>query len=524
MALIGKNNEEKIWNYLKSKGFNNYGIAGIMGNLYAESGLRPNNLQNTYEKKLGYTDDNYTIAVDNNTYSNFVRDSAGYGLAQWTYWSRKQNLLDFAKSQNKSIGDLEMQLDFLYKELSEGYKTVFNVCKNAKSVLEASNAMLLQYERPANQSESVQTKRASYGQVYYDKYAITTKGDVQMGYTNSSLVNCVVKSPNHSGQRTHRIDRITPHCVVGQLSAESIGGCFTSSSRQASCNYGIGKDGRVCLIVDEANRSWCTSSNANDQRAITIEVASDKTHPYAFTNEAYEKLVELCIDICRRNGIKKLLWLGTKEKSLAYEPKDDEAILTAHRWFANKSCPGDWMYSREGDLANRVTAALGGSVTPTPTPVQPSQPIKNDNFPTVPFLVQVIINDLNYRSEPSMKGVVKGQTGKGSFTIVEVSNGWGRLKSGAGWIYLENPEYCTIGKSVGGSVTPTPTPSKPAATSYRVKITANALNIRKGPGTKYGINGVIRDRGVYTIVEENSGWGKLKSGAGWISLSYTQKL
>lgn len=185
--------------------------------------------------------------------------------------------------------------------------------------------------------------------------------------SNSSLVNCTVKSPNHSGKRTHKIDRITPHCVVGQLSAESIGGCFTSTSRQASCNYGIGKDGRVCLIVDEANRSWCSSSGANDQRAITIECASDTTAPYVMNSAVYESLVDLCVDICKRNGITKLLWLGSKEATLVYEPKANEAVLTAHRWFADKSCPGDWLYSRYGDLANRVNARLGSS-EPAPQP------------------------------------------------------------------------------------------------------------------------------------------------------------
>lgn len=178
-----------------------------------------------------------------------------------------------------------------------------------------------------------------------------------MSYTNSPLVDCKVLSPNHSGTRTHKIDRITPHCVVGQLSAEAIGACFPNG-RDASVNYGIGYDGRKCLIVEEKNRSWCTSSAENDQRAITIEVASDKTDPYAFTNEAYKGLVELCIDICRRNGFKKVLWLGNKEKSLSYEPKDGECVLTVHRWFANKSCPGYWMYSRMGRLADEINEGL----------------------------------------------------------------------------------------------------------------------------------------------------------------------
>lgn len=178
--------------------------------------------------------------------------------------------------------------------------------------------------------------------------------------SNSSLVCYTLLSPNHSGKRTHSIDRITPHCVVGQLSCESICGCFTSTSRQASCNYGIGSDGRVSLCVDEGNRSWCSSSNANDQRAVTIECASDTTAPYAFKDVVYEKLIELCVDICKRNGKNKLLWLGDKDKTLAYEPKEGEMVLTVHRWFANKSCPGDWMYSRMGDLAEKVTAALSG--------------------------------------------------------------------------------------------------------------------------------------------------------------------
>ena len=447
MGLTGKNNEEKIWNFLVGKGLSKAGAAGLMGNLFAESALNPKNLQNSYEKKLGHTDDSYTAAVDNGSYNNFVRDSAGYGLAQWTYWSRKQNMLEFARAAGKSIGDLEMQLDFLFKELSEGYKSVLTVLKTATTVKAASDSVLLNYERPADQSNTVKTKRAGYGQKYYDKYAGTASkpgnGGTTMGYTNSSLVDCTVKSPNHSGTRTHSIDRITPHCVVGQLSAESIGGCFTSKSRQASCNYGIGKDGRVCLIVDEANRSWCSSSNANDQRAITIECASDKTEPYTMNNAVYSKLVKLCVDICKRNGLKKVLWISDKAKSLAYTPKSGECVLTVHRWFANKSCPGNWLYNRMAQLAADINAGLGSS-----TPVQPEQPATQDgvtSFPATPFTVRVLISDLNIRKGAGMNYAVTGKyTGKGVFTITEVKNGWGKLKSGAGWIYLENPSYCTV--------------------------------------------------------------------------------
>ena len=616
MSLQGNTNEEKIWNYLMSKFNNAYGVAGLMGNLYAESGFRPENLQNTYEKSLKLSDTEYTTKVDNGTYTNFVKDKAGYGLAQWTYWSRKEKLLNYAKEQKKSIGDLEMQLDFLYLEL-QGYKAVFNTIKSAKSIREASDCVLTQYERPADQGTAVQEKRASYGQNTYDKFAkkTTAQPNNQGGTTtmsNSSLVDCTVLSPNHSGKRTHAIDRITPHCVVGQLKAENIGGCFTSPDRKASCNYGIGPDGRVCLIVDEANRSWCSSSSANDQRAITIEVASDMTEPYAFKDAAYNKLVDLCVDICKRNGKTVLLWIEDKDKALAYNPKSNEMLLTVHRWFANKSCPGNWMFSRMGNLAATVTARLGGvTIQPTtPAPAPAPQEPTNKDFPQVPFMVQVLIDDLNIRTAPKMGDNVSGTTGKGSFTIVEVTDGWGLLKSYAskknGYIYLENGNYVKIGKSIAAPaptpapapVVPTPAPAPqppkaelkegdviklkagatywngkpipawvfnktlyyrgknnngiifstlqtgaitgvikessiqgnadpapaaPAFQPYMVKVTADALNIRRGPSTDNPVVGCITDRGTYTIVEESGTWGRLKSGAGWISLAYTKK-
>ena len=187
-------------------------------------------------------------------------------------------------------------------------------------------------------------------------------------YTNSPLVGYTRLVNKHSGLRTHCIDRITPHCVVGQVTAARLGDIF-SGTRDVSSNYGIALDGTVGLYVEEKNRSWCSSSNANDQRAITIECASDPKPPYAFKPIVYDTLVKLCIDICKRNGKKKLLWFGDKTKSLNYSPKSDEMVLTVHRWFCNKSCPGDWMYARMGDLAQKVTAALSGDdAAPAPQP------------------------------------------------------------------------------------------------------------------------------------------------------------
>ena len=232
-----------------------------------------------------------------------------------------------------------------------------------------------------------------------------------MAYTNSSLVSYTKLSPNHSGQRTHSIDRITPHCVVGQCSVETLGNIFLPTSRQASSNYGIGVDGRVGMYVEEKNRSWCSSSNANDQRAVTIECASDTTEPYAFKDVVYNRLVELCTDICKRNGKTKLLWLGDKTKTLNYTPASDEMVLTVHRWFANKSCPGNWMYARMGDLASKVTAALGGSAE-TATPTE-----QEESTATIKVGDLVTITGSTYYNGKTIPGWVK----KLRWYVVEIS-------------------------------------------------------------------------------------------------------
>ena len=170
MALKGNTNEEKIRNFLFSKGLSEAATFGLMGNMYAESGLLPNNLQNSYERKLGFTDASYTLAVDSGSYTNFAKDSAGYGICQWTYGARKQALYDYARKTARSIADLEMQLEFLWQELTTSYKGVLNGISDAKTIREASDIVLTKFERPKDQGEFVKIKRASYGEKFAKNY------------------------------------------------------------------------------------------------------------------------------------------------------------------------------------------------------------------------------------------------------------------------------------------------------------------------------------------------------------------
>ena len=326
--------------------------------------------------------------------------------------------------------------------------------------------------------------------------------------SNSSLVSYTRISPNSNNPRNNKIKKITIHHMAGNLSVETCGNVFASKSRQASSNYGVGSDGRIGLYVEEKNRSWCSSNATNDHQAVTIEVANDGGAPdWHVSDKALAATIDLCVDICKRNGIAQLNYTGDKNGN-----------LTEHNYFAATACPGPYLKSKLPYIAQEVNKRLTGSTG--------SNSDTAANLPAVPFTVNVIVSDLNYRSAPSMEGAVRGQTGKGVFTIVEVSEGWGRLKSGAGWIWLGNPSYLKIQGTVANAAPAAPATSTP----YTVKINPDVTSIwiRKGPGTNYGTNGTIQ-KGVYTIIEESSGtgstkgWGRLKSGAGWISLDFVTR-
>lgn len=174
--------------------------------------------------------------------------------------------------------------------------------------------------------------------------------------SNSPLVDYTRISPNKNSPRNHKIDTITIHCVVGQCTVETLGNIFAPTSRQASSNYGVGTDGKIGMYVEEKDRSWCSSNAANDNRAVTIEVASDTKHPYAVNDRAFAALIDLVTDICKRNGIKKLVWSTKKADRVNHK---NGCNMTVHRDYANKSCPGDYLYNRHGEIAAEVNRRLG---------------------------------------------------------------------------------------------------------------------------------------------------------------------
>lgn len=178
--------------------------------------------------------------------------------------------------------------------------------------------------------------------------------------SNSKLISYTKISPNRTSPRNHKIDTVTIHCVVGQCSVETLGNIFAPTSRQASCNYGIGTDGRIGMYCEEKDRSWCSSNAANDNRAITIEVASDTKHPYAVNAKAYAALIDLLVDICKRNGIPRLVWSTSKADRVNHK---NGCNMTVHRDYANKSCPGEYLYSRHAQIASEVNKRLGSTDT-----------------------------------------------------------------------------------------------------------------------------------------------------------------
>lgn len=419
-----------------------------------------------------------------------------------------------------------------------------------------------------------------------------------MAFTNSPLVNYTRISPNKTTNRNHAIDTITIHCVVGQCSVETLGEIFSKPSKQASSNYGIGYDGRIGMYVEEKDRSWCSSSGSNDNRAITIEVASDTTSPYAVNSKAYASLIKLVTDICKRNGIKELKWKA--DKSLIGQV--DKQNMTVHRWFANKSCPGEYLYSRMGKIAEEVNKNLGVEDSSDET-------VKSDTGNTTAYafssgdLVSIasdakyyngsnipnwVKNKKWYVKEISGDRVVidKSEDGKNSIEspvnvkylklvkagqqqnsnnsndsnntndinstiktgdLVTITSdakyydgknipSWVKSKK---WYVIEvSGDRAVIDKSEDGensicssiSTKYLKVVTAKSDLPYLVRVDINNLNIRKGPGTNYSVTGAYTGTGTFTIVEvsngtgSKTGWGRLKSGAGWICLDFTKRV
>ena len=618
-----------MWDYFKSQGLNDYGIAGLMGNLYAESGLRACNLQNTYEKKLGMTDAEYTIAVDNGTYTNFVNDSAGYGLAQWTYWSLKRDMLNYFQSKKKSIGDLKTQMEFLAHQLSTSYKSVWTTLKNATSVLEASNAVLLKFERPADQSEAVQTKRASYGQNYYKMFGTGTvtiapsngdttikvpseggNGKMKYSSSNKPLVCMQTQSTCYKGTSTMTVKGILWHStgannpnlkryvqpsdnakdrdeMIKLLGKNSYGNDWNHISHQAGLNCWIGKlaDGTVATVqtMPWNYKPWGCGSGSKgscNNGWIQFEICEDGLTDKAYFDKVYKEACEITAYLCDMYNIDPhgtVAVNGVKVPTILCHADSHKLGLGSNHGDINHWFP---KHGKSMETARADVAALLKGTSSVITPAEPEKPkelyrvrktwedsksqigaytvLDNAkkacdkagsgyevyNASGVAIYPESVIPDeeeivkptgFKVGDEVQLVAEATYSSGKAIPMWVFRSKLYVReIYSNGDIVFSTVKKGAVTGVTKSNYLTPytgkftmpnsKPIESTPSFTPYLVKINTDVLNVRSGPGTGYKINTQVKRHGIYTIVDEKNGWGKLKSGAGWISLDYTKKI
>ncbi len=486
MALTGSTNAEKAWNFLKAKGFNDYACAGIVGNLDCESALNSHNLQNTYEQILGFTDSAYVNAVDNGRYSReqFANDCAGFGLAQWTYHSRKRALYEFIKSHGVSIGDLEAQLEFFYKELSEGFVSAFRALQTTASVRDASNIMLLKYECPADMSASAQNRREAFSQKYYTQFA--TKSNIG-GASNMGYINVSKKSGT----------KLSEHFNSNEFDCHGGGCCSTTIINEKLVEYlekireHFGKPITITsayrCAVHNRNVNGATGSRHTKGDAADIVVLG--TTPRTVAQYA-ESIGILGIGLYETSTDGHFVHIDTRDyKSFWYGQAC--AARTTFGAYSNTSSTGSSSgTSSTSDNFILANGSRGAKVKEL-----------QENLIALGY-------DLgNYGAD--------GSFGNATAAAVKKFQKDHQLDSDGIAGYLTLTE---IKKAL----------QTQAANGYSVKVNASVLNIRKGAGTNYAVVGTIKDRGTYEIIDEATGagakkWGKLADGRGWIALDYCIK-
>lgn len=472
-------NAEIIWNFFKEKGLNDYACAGILGNAYAESGLNPQNLQNTYERKLGYTDTTYTQAVDNGTYTNFIRDAAGYGLFQFTYWSLKQGLLNYCKQHNKSIGDLEAQLEYSWQLFNQNYKSMITNLKNATSVLEASNAVLLKFERPADQSVSVQEKRASYGQKYYNQFANNKGSEIIMGHNTYT-----------KGKKI----QLSKYFVSTEFDCHGNGCCSTTILDSQLIDYleKIREHFNAPITISSGYR--CAVHNRNVGGATGSRHSKGDAADIIVKGHTPREVAQYAESI------------GIKGIGL-YETNSDGYFVhidtrpTKSFWYG-QACAARTTF---GGSTTQNTTTSGGEVTR-------NYYMLNDTGDGVKE-IQLILLELGYTLTNNPNDKTKGADGiYGALTKKAVIN------------FQESQGL----KADGLAGTATIDALKKAKSAIivkddrKVEVTANVLNVRLGPGIKYAVAGSLKKGTQITLTEIENGWGKYAKG--WVSLEYVKEV
>ena len=476
--LYGATNAEKIWNYFKSVGMSEYGIAGLIGNLDCESALNPKNLQDSFEAVSGFTDESYTTAVDDGSYKNFVYDNAGYGLFQATWWSRKKALLDYAKECGTSIGDLEMQIRFIHKELKNSYHSVYSTLMSATSIKEASNAVLLKYECPCDTSVKVQEIRFAYAQKYYARFSKNTGTG---GVNNMGYINVAKKSGM----------KLSEHFNSNEFDCHGSGCCSTTIINEKLVEYleKIREHFKKPITITSAYR--CVTHNRNVGGATGSRHSKGDAADIVVSGVSPAEVAKFAESI----GIKGIGLYETSADGhfVHIDTRDAKSF-----WYGQK-------------CAARSTFGGSNASTTVTTPESKNYMLSVGSTGNAVRALQENLVLLGY---PIATDGIYGAKTQAAVRDYQSKNGL-KVDGIAGTITQ---------KSISDAVSK----KNDSAEGYMVHVTASALNIRKGAGTNYAITGMIRDKGIYKIVSESTGsgaskWGKLADGRGWIALDYCTK-